>query len=184
MMQEGPINFAQVYGTVRASFENLASGSADDNTFCMRDLDPYLLAVAVIGAIFVGVWLQRRWTSWTRRRRMKRLRKMGMRGESRAAGLLARHGFVLEQTQVSGHIEVRVDGVPSRYRVRADGVASRGGRRYVVEIKGGMDAARIANRTTRRQLLEYAIATQTDAVVLVDAARHKVHVVEFPMLAG
>ena len=115
---------------------------------------------------------------------MKRLRKMGAQGESKAADLLAQHGYVLEKTQISGHIEVRVDGVASRYPVRADGVATRGDRRYVVEIKGGMESARISNRTTRRQLLEYAVAAETDAVVLVDAARGKVHVIEFPSLVG
>ena len=150
----------------------------------MSAVEPYLIAAAVMGAILLGVWLNRRWASWTRRRRMKRLRRIGVRGESRAEALLVSHGYVLEQTQVSGHIEVCVDGVASRYPVRADGLASRDGRKYVVEIKGGMDSARVSNRTTRRQLLEYAVANGTSAVVLVDAARDQVHIIEFPTLRG
>ena len=38
----------------------------------------------------------------------------------------------------------------------------------------------MANRDTRRQLLEYACAFQVDGALLVDGARARVHEIVFP----
>jgi len=115
---------------------------------------------------------------------MKRLRRLGDRGEKRARKLLERRGFRIEDWQVSVQLEAVIDGELRMFPVRADGLVRRNGERFVVEIKGGFEAAKITNRTTRRQLLEYAAAFGASAVVLVDAARDQVHTVVFPALRG
>lgn len=74
------------------------------------------------------------------------------------------------------------DGEPVSVRVTADALLKRKGKRFVAEVKGGRQAAKLTNRATRRQLLEYAVAFDCAGVVLVDAFNGAVHIVEFPAL--
>ena len=92
------------------------------------------------------------------------------------------NGSVLRPMHI--HIKVWVDGQERAYTVRCDAIVSKAGRRYVAEMKGGAEAARIENRATRRQLLEYAIVFGVDGVLLVDAAGGRIHEVAFPLRAG
>jgi hypothetical protein len=105
---------------------------------------------------------------------------MGRRGESRALKLLERGGYRIESEQASSHLEVLIDGALETRLVRADFIVSRRGKRYVAETKGGETSASIATAATRRQLLEYTLAFDTDGVLLVDAARGAIHAVSFP----
>jgi len=135
-----------------------------------------LAAVLLIG----GIWLGAQFAAWRVRRRIARHRKLGRRGESRAIKLLKRAGYVIESEQTSSHLEVEIDGEVETWLVRADFIVSRRGRRYVAETKGGEASASIGTAATRRQLLEYTLAFDTDGVLLVDAARGDVHEVSFP----
>jgi hypothetical protein len=75
---------------------------------------------------------------------------------------------------------VTIDGEDESWLVRADFIVDREGRRYVAEAKGGETSASLATAATRRQLLEYTLAFDTDGVLLVDAARGAIHTVSFP----
>jgi len=107
---------------------------------------------------------------------------MGRAGEKTALRLLARSGFKVLETEVCATGEVLVDGEPREFLVRADALVRRRRRRFVAEFKGGAESASIANRATRRQLMEYASVFDVDGVLLVDAARGRVHRVRFPAL--
>jgi len=107
-------------------------------------------------------------------------RRNGRRGEDAALRLLRRRGFRVIAREVRATVRLRVDGRPEEYVVRADAVARRWWKRYVVEIKTGT-AASPACRTTRRQLLEYAHAFGCRGVLLIDASRGRIQRVEFAL---
>ena len=139
------------------------------------------LAAIIAGAAVGGfaVWAIAR---FIRRLRMKYRTGRARRMELRAAGLLEAAGYTVIGTQVAGKTHVVLNGASMHVEVRADYLVRRGGRTFVAEAKSGVKAPDPANRATRRQLLEYAIAYDTDGVLLVDTESGTVHEVEFPAL--
>ena len=102
-------------------------------------------------------------------------------GEALAEKLLNRAGYRVEARQATERWSVAVDGVAQPVTLRADFVVTRGGRRYVAEVKTGSDAPDVAAPATRRQLLEYRCAFGVDGVLLVDAEERRVQVVGFTL---
>ncbi len=116
------------------------------------------------------------------RGRLERHRRTGARAEKKALRLLERAGFKLIRREAPATLTVVVDGVPQQFDVRADLLLSRKRRVYLAEIKAGEASGTIRNRATRRQLLEYALAFDVDGLLLVDVARARIRLVEFPAL--
>ena len=143
--------------------------------------DPSLLVVGIL-AIVIGIAFGVMLSRWRVRWRMARSRRMGTRGEARAWKLLKRAGYKVTQTQVSGEIDIEVDGVLEAHTVRADALAEKNDDLFLVEVKGGDVSADPRNRNTRRQLLEYALAFDTDGLLLVDAANKRIRTIRFPQL--
>lgn len=136
-----------------------------------------ILAGAAIGG--VAVWTIAR---LVRRVRMKYRTGRARRMELRAAGMLEAAGYTVTGTQVAGQTHVIVNGESMYVEVRADYLVTRGGRTFVAEAKSGVRAPDPGNRATRRQLLEYAIAYDSDGVLLVDTESGSIYEVEFPAL--
>jgi len=133
-------------------------------------------------AVAVGVFLGLRLARTVLRRRIARTRRLGRRGARRAFALLEAAGYRVLGTEVVGEGRLEVNGREEAFRVRADALARRHGRVFVVEGKGGPEAGEVTNRATRRQLLEYAFVFGAEGVLLVDADRGLVRVVRFPGL--
>jgi hypothetical protein len=134
------------------------------------------IAIAVVQALVLA------WRRWERRRRMSLRMERAVAGEERAAELLERQGFSVLGAQAVIDHPVRIDDRVVRIALRADYLAQKAGRRYVVEVKTGALAPRIETSATRRQMLEYRIAFDVDGVLLVDAESGVVHEVTFPTL--
>ena len=136
----------------------------------------------LVGGLFLGVVI----TRWVRRLRdrlrMWWKRRLGTRGESRAARMLKKAGYTSLDEQAERECVVLLDGDAHTFKLRADVLVERDGRRLVVEVKGGAAAAKISTRTTRRQLLEYICHYDVDGVLLVDAHGGSIYEVEFPAL--
>ena len=136
-----------------------------------------LVASCLLIGILAGVSLARS----GRARAVDRSRRLGARGSERALRLLRRKGYRIERLEAAATVHVLVDGRREEYGIRADAIVRRRRRTYVAEIKAGLESATLANRFTRRQLLEYARAFQdADGLLLVDAHRGRIHRVEFP----
>lgn len=140
-----------------------------------------LVALACLGLGAWALWLlQRGLRHW----RMARMRRLGRSGEQTAAGLLAAAGYGRLDSQATRTTAMRIDGVDVAYEVRADYLASRAGRRWVVEVKAGTTVCDPTHRDTRRQLLEYRVVYGDLAgVLLVDVPARRIHTIEFPDLA-
>jgi hypothetical protein len=105
-------------------------------------------------------------------------------GERRAARLLEAAGYAIRGSQVRARYALVVDGEDETFDVRADYVAERGGRMFVVEVKTGAVAPRLDAPATRRQLLEYGLAFRADGILLVDAEADALHLIEIPWRAS
>jgi Holliday junction resolvase-like predicted endonuclease len=135
-----------------------------------------LLGLALLALVPALVMLAR---SALRRRRMRLRFERGAEGEREAAALLERAGYTIEAAQAATRYEVDVDGARAEVAVRADFVVSRGGERFVAEVKTGRVAPRLETSATRRQLLEYQHAFDVGGVLLVDADARTVQRISF-----
>ncbi len=139
-----------------------------------------LLVALSVALIVLSIALLRVRSVWSRRSR-RRVRR-AMRGEHRARALLERHGYAVDGEQISTHWRITVDGAPLDLEVRADFLVRRDGRRLVAEVKTGALAPDPRHPPTRRQLLEYWLAYDTDGVLLVNAESGRIVEVGFPAI--
>lgn len=135
---------------------------------------PALLFLAL--GVRTGIRLSRRVLA----RGPARARRLGRAGARRAVEILRREGFTVLGTEVIREGAVEIDGRLEPFVVRVDAVVRRRGTLWVAEVKAGADTATAHDRTTRRQMLEYAHVFGASGVLLVDARRGSVHVVRFP----
>lgn len=131
--------------------------------------------------VLLGLWLGLRASTWLVRRRGRARSRQGLRGERVAVRLLEKAGFEIVELQAPGETIVTTDGEEHCFTLRADALVRRGEEDFVAEFKTGA-AATVGNRSTRRQLLEYAIAYPDHRMLLVDATQRTIHEVEFPGL--
>ncbi len=142
--------------------------------FSAATADPIKPVVLVLSLFFLLSlpWILLRWTrsrirSKERRSRVRRAAR-AYRGEKEAAAFLRNQGYHIIDQQVEKDIEVIVDAIPRGARVRADYLAQRGGRLYLVEVKTGRQAPDPLFPATRRQLFEYAHVFDVDGILLLD----------------
>jgi hypothetical protein len=109
--------------------------------------------------------------------------KRAVVGEWSAPALLENAGYEVLARQVDGSWMVHADGQPRTFKLRADYLVRRLGRRYIAEVKTGRVATRLSHGATRRQLLEYWAAFDVEGVLLVDADRESITHVELDPLA-
>lgn len=123
--------------------------------------------------------------AWDRYQR-RRVQISARRSEARARKLVERAGYRITAEHPRAIIHLAVDRAPVAYEVIADFLAEhagpRGGERVVVEVKHGEHGSSLGYADTRRQLLEYAVAFEVDAVLFVDMRRGRVQRVTFPGL--
>jgi hypothetical protein len=137
-----------------------------------------------LALLLLGALIALRLRAWTGSIRMRRRMRRAIEGERSARGLLERAGFFVVGEQVRGVIVLRVDGAASEHALRADYLVSRGGRRFVVEVKTGALAPSLEHAPTRRQILEYCTAFDVDGALLVDADRGQVREIAVPRRAA
>src|SRR5581483_8277677 len=111
------------------------------------------VAVAILTSAVALVVVGRVW--WARWRQLRRMR-LGKQAEPLARALLVRRGYEIDQVQARKRVFVVCDGKAQAFDVFADFLVCRAGKKYVADSKTG-DCASITDRSTRRQLLEYAL---------------------------
>ena len=144
-----------------------------------RDAPVWILVGVALAAFLIQSL--RLW--WVRRRPGRRLRaaaERGAAGEARAEQLLIEHGFGILARQATREWRFHVDDQEVPVTVRADFLVTRGGLRYVAEVKTGSAAPRPEYAPTRRQLLEYRHAFAVDGVLLVNGERDRIQQIVFP----
>lgn len=136
---------------------------------------PWAVALGILGLLL----LQRIAGRWSRSWRARRQARHAQWGERHAAKLLKAAGYRLLDAQATRSYPLFANGEAVEVELRADFLLERDGRLFVADAKTG-GAAQVRSRATRRQLLEYLIAYEADAVLLVDADRERIIEVGFP----
>lgn len=139
---------------------------------------------ALLGLILAVQILYRVLTGWLERRRARQRQARALRGERQAEKLLRRLGYTICERQAATTWTITCDGTAHEVFLRADLIVTRGGRRFVAEVKTGRMAPKMTTASTRRQLLEYRVAYQVDGVLLVDAEAERIVHVAFPLPAA
>lgn len=141
-----------------------------------------VIAGAALGAALVLLTLALG-RAWRRQRWRRRLRR-GRWGEEQAPALLEKLGFEVLAAEERLEGVVEVDGEARSFEVRVDFMVRRRRRIYAVEVKTGERAPDPLQRSTRRQLREYAALLGVDGLFLLDMEARELHDVRFPELAA
>lgn len=140
-------------------------------------------SLGVVGGLFL---VQTARLSFARRapgRKSKARNERAQKGEQRAVALLQRRGYRVIERQVQLTYPVVVNGKEWPITVRADYLARKKGRTFVVEVKTGSLASSLQHGPTRRQLLEYRVAFSVDGVLLACPESHTLTEIGFPALS-
>lgn len=133
------------------------------------------LTVLSVGMTLFALWI----FAVLRKRRWRKIFSRAHEVEKKVAQLLERKGYRVLGAQVEQEAFLRIDGRKVSYTVRADYVLQKGHRTYVAEVKTGNQVGNGISPQVRRQLLEYFLVYQPQAVLLVDGEREKIEEVVF-----
>ncbi len=143
-------------------------------------LTAFVLLVAV-ACLALGMWLATRIRQLRETLRGRAANARGKRGERAAERLLEALGYRICERQARACYELEVDGERLTIDLALDLIVERHGERLVVEVKTGGSAPRLTRPETRRQLLEYQLATGSSRVLLVDPEAGTLTEVAFPL---
>lgn len=138
----------------------------------------YYIAISIF-CLTLGGYLAIKIKRWINIRAMKKRFKAGATAERNAVPLLKRNGFKITDDQPGRNCFFEVDGEKIKYNVRADYLAERKGKKYVVEVKSGEKAPDPNFSDTRRQLLEYDHVYRPDGLILADMKNVVLKTIEF-----
>jgi len=140
-------------------------------------LTTFDLVLLLLVFFFAAMWW---WSSTRAGRRSRRRNAIAQAAEAGAEALLARHGYRVLDRQVRSTFELIVDDERIEVSCRADLLVERRGKTFIAECKSGRMAPDPTLPATRRQLLEYLLAFDTDGVLLVDMNAGRIHTVSWP----
>ena len=136
---------------------------------------PYLL-VLLVGSL-IGGWILK-W--YDNRKRLLRLNR-GKNLEQKAFKILEEMGYSIVDYQPKLESKLIIDGNMKTFRLSPDFKVEKNGLRYYVEVKSGNTAPDVSYAPTRRQLLEYAMASDAKSILLLDVeGAAKISKIEFP----
>jgi len=137
----------------------------------------YSILGAIIGA-FLALFILKLFNQIKVKRRFEKAKN----SEKQAVILLERHGFRITDIQKTKTYTLFVDNKPHEAMVRADMIAKKNNKTYVVEVKSGKKAPSPRSIATRRQLLEYYLAYRPDGLLLVDMEKEKIRQIRYSFI--
>ena len=135
-----------------------------------------ILVGLAVGAV-VMYWVQLRRERFLARSRNAR----GRRGEEQAVQLLTAAGYAIVGRQQRAAYALRSGDSAVQVKLSFDFVVEKDGKTCVAEVKTGALGPQLKHADTRRQLLEYQLASGADEVLLVDPEREQISQVSFPI---
>lgn len=136
----------------------------------------FILVGSSIGTAIVAIQVFLFW----QRRRFRKIIFHARQMERKSAQFLERQGYRVVGEQVEKYAAIEIDGRKIPYTVRADYLLKKRGKTYIAEVKTGNQAVSCLQPHTRRQLLEYYLVYQPQAVLFVDGEEGKIEKVVFP----
>jgi hypothetical protein len=115
------------------------------------------------------------------RLKIKKKIKRGIKLEHDAQTFLIQQGYSIQAYHLPISYTLNLDNKPITIGLELDYIISKNGKTYVAEVKSGEHTATVYYAQTRRQILEYAIATKYDGYLLIDMHHKKIHKIQFPL---
>lgn len=137
-----------------------------------------LITALVIGLLLGAILLARLMKTW-KEHRGRKFRKRGKKAELRAARLLKKAGYTIEEREPRVESVLRVHGSNESFEITPDYRVSRDGETLFVEVKSHGDHRLIFQAQVRRQLVEYIYATGAPCL-LVTTKDSTITRVDFP----
>ncbi len=137
--------------------------------------------LCLLVGILVGAKAANAWRALRERARGHAQRAQGERGERDAEQLLRANGYAIRARNAQHAYEIELDGQAERVNLALDFWVERNGEVLVAEVKTGLTGTRAQRAETRRQLLEYQLATGARCVLLVDPDQGRITEVAFPL---
>lgn len=131
------------------------------------------LAVGALLMYWVQLWRER-WLAQSRNAR-------GRRGEDQAVQLLTAAGYAILARQQRASYALRSGDSSLQVKLAFDFLVEKDGKTCVAEVKTGALGPQLKHADTRRQLLEYQLASGAAEVLLVDPERQQISRVSFPI---
>lgn len=146
-------------------------------------MEDYILSTAVIAIAGASggllVYLYYTFIKWIEERKKKKKFKKAEILEEEASTFLQKNGYeVIERHPEIGYT-LSVNGEEYSIKVTPDYLVRKEGEILIAEVKTGESAPDISNRHTRRQILEYYIASEYDGVILVDMENREINRIDF-----
>ena len=142
----------------------------------------YAYIAAGIALVLLGAHLALTIKRWSLGRTFKKRRDTGAQAEIDAITLIEKNGYKIIEEQSTIHCSFLVNGEEKNYTVRADYIAEKNEKRYVIEVKSGDLAPNPNHSATRRQLLEYAHVYRPDGLLLADMTAVTLSTIEFDLV--
>jgi hypothetical protein len=141
----------------------------------------WLIGGACLLGLLVGAWLALTLRAVRERSRARARSQRAQRGEQRAQLVLEAGGYHVRARQQPVRYQVQVDGTPNEIELIIDYLVELKGEQLIAEVKTGAGPISVQNPDTRRQLLEYQLATQSSRVLLVDPEADEIMEIAFPI---
>lgn len=106
-----------------------------------------------------------------------------IRKEEEAYFFLEKNGYEIIEYQPELCYNVYVDEETCKIKVTPDYIVKKRGKIYIAEVKTGEYAPDISSRGTRRQLLEYYIASEMSGILLVDMESKIIKEIRFEIIS-
>ncbi len=140
-------------------------------------MEQYILIAICL--VFGGISLRLWYNNFSSRRQQRKRFKRGIKLEKKAESYLINQGFSILGEQLEYKHSYFVNSEETSSILTIDYLVEKNGRLYVVEVKSGKTAISIKNRSTRRQLLEYAVAIECEGVYLLDMENEELSLITF-----
>ncbi|CAM2008883.1 hypothetical protein [Acanthopleuribacter pedis] len=127
----------------------------------------FVAAVLMLAVFFATRFFTARWRRWTG----FWLNRRGSRAERAALRLLKKAGYDLVDDEPRLVYHLLIDGERQAFSITPDYVVRRDGCDYIVEVKRKDKAGTIRNGQVRRQVVEYALASQQPCLLVDMNAR-------------
>lgn len=125
------------------------------------------IIIAVFGCMLLLYKVVRDWYG---------IRETPRKIDEQAADLLREEGYRIMARAAVKFIDFDLDGKKHRQKVKADLVARRGLRKYVVEVNA-KDSGSVRNADLRRRLLEYKLAFAPSGIMTIDVDRERIRLI-------
>ena len=164
---------------IQALTNNIADAIAVYGTTALVFLQCVLLGMGVFFGAYGLLLLQQAYRSFLKMRQTKKESVMDVK----AREILEQLGFTLEPEYARQNIRVFQDGKPLDMPVRPDLIVSKGGKSYVVNLKGS-EQDQLSYPETRRALLEYYVTYRPNGILLMDMENRRIHDIRFDLFAS